>query len=155
MKYYAVILIALLCRQALCDDTRLSPRFRTVYILPMGNGLDQHLASHLTSRRVLWVVLDPPSADAIMTDALDEVFWNWLLRAYPASVLPSGNSGALTNRGGNAPAPNHSGTVFLVDPRRRVILWSTYDLPKNGSPSELERSAERITNQLKAAFGKR
>lgn len=121
----------------------------------MVNGLDQHLASHLTNKRVLWVVLDPSSADAVMTDALGDAFWNWLLRAYPDSVAPSGKSGSAVNRSGEAPAPNHSGTVFLVDPRRRIILWSAYDPPKRGLPSDLEHSAERITNQLKAAFGKR
>ena len=44
--------------------------------------------------------------------------------------------------------------VFLVDPRRRVVLWSAWENPKNPSAIELEHSAERIANQLKAAFEK-
>jgi len=34
------------------------------------------------------------------------------------------------------------------------VLWSTYELPKNSSPSEMDRSATRVANQLKTAFGR-
>lgn len=47
---------------------------QTVYLLPMGNGLDQYLANRLTSARVLQVVTDPLKADAIFTDRLGETF---------------------------------------------------------------------------------
>jgi hypothetical protein len=45
--------------------------------------------------------------------------------------------------------------VFLVDPRAKVVLWSAWERPRGPSPDELEHSAERITNHLKAAFGKK
>jgi len=128
----------------------------------MSNALDQHLASRLTSAHVLWVVLEPKSADAVLTDTLDDSFWSWLEKTYP----PASSAGAA-----GAPAPSgvragglrreveagtrQRGTVFLVDPRTRLVLWSTYELPRNASPAELDRAATRITNQLKAAFGKK
>jgi hypothetical protein len=140
------------------DEALLSPRFRTVYVVSMDNALDQHLATRLTSGRVLWVVLDPASADAVLTDNVDQNFWNWLERTYPgpsgAPPSASGNNAGAPHRVSNVSAPVYRGTIFLVDPRRRLVLWSTYELPKNSSPSEMDRSATRITNQLKTAFGR-
>jgi hypothetical protein len=154
MRTYAIILIVLICGRVFGDEARLSPRFRTVYITSMTNALDQHIATRLTSGRVLWVVLDPASADAVLTDNVDQTFWNWLVQTYPASSSASGNNIATAYRFGNAPGATYRGTIFLVDPRRRLVLWSTYELPRNSSPSELDRSATRITNQLKTAFEK-
>ncbi len=47
---------------------------QTVYLFPMGNGLDQYLANRLTSGGVLQVVTDPLKADAVFTDRLGEAF---------------------------------------------------------------------------------
>jgi hypothetical protein len=154
--HFFMLAVALCCASLSAADPRVSPRFRTVYVMPMTNSLDQHLASRLTSRHVLWVVLEPSSADAVLTDSLDETFWNWMARTYPAAAgAPGGNN----NRGGayrptGAPIGRQRGTVFLVDPRRRLVLWSTYEFPRNSSPAELDRSATRISTQLKSAFGK-
>lgn len=41
---------------------------RNVYVFPMSRGLDQYLASHLTSRGVFQVVTDPKLADAVLSD---------------------------------------------------------------------------------------
>lgn len=153
MKASAIFLFVLCCGSMFGDGYHLSPRFQTVYILSMNNSLDQHLASRLTSNRVLWVVLDPGSADTVLTDNVDDTFWSWLARTYPGSTVPN-NYGGLTRTSDTA-AAKHRGTIFLIDPRRRLILWSVYELPKNGSPAELDRSAARITAQLKAAFGKK
>jgi len=45
--------------------------------------------------------------------------------------------------------------VFLVDPRAKVVLWSAWGHPRGLSPDEMEQSAERITNHLKNALGKK
>ena len=45
---------------------------KTVYVLPMSNGLDQYLAAQLTSGSVLQVVTDPHKADAVLTDHLGQ-----------------------------------------------------------------------------------
>lgn len=152
MKRSALLLIPLFASLLLSQETRLSPRFRTVYVTQMANELDQHLASRLTSTRTMWVVLDPGSADCILTDSLDDGFWTWLSRSYPS---PAGANQAVAARYGTQAASRHRGTVFLVDPHARLVLWSMYELPRNSTPDELDRSAVRINNGLKAAFGKK
>jgi hypothetical protein len=154
MKRCLSIVAALSCILAAYGQAALSPRFRTVYIVPMPNSMEEYLASCLTSTRVLWVVLQPSNADAVLTDTLDEDFWSWLERSYGSgSTAPAEG----TDAGYRRPASfyPHSGTIFLVDPRRRVVLWSTYNLPKNTSPDELNRTAVHIVNQLRSAFGKK
>jgi hypothetical protein len=156
MRIHALILIAaFLCAPLIAANPTLSPRFRTVYILEMANGLDQHLANRFTAGRAMWVVLEPGAADAVLTESLDDSFWLWLARNYtpPAQAQPGG-SGSASRREPSV-NPRHPGMVFLVDPRTRVVLWSTWEKPKNSSPAELENSASRIASQLKAAFAKK
>lgn len=40
------------------------------------------------------------------------------------------------------------GTLFLVDPRSRLVLWSIYAEPKNASPVELDRTAGHIASRI-------
>jgi hypothetical protein len=154
MRTRRIFFVALAAALALAgQQLHISPRYQTVYILPMTSSLDQHLASRLTSAHVVWVVLEPASADAVLTDSMDEGFWTWLERTYPSSAAASNRASAL--RTGDPQPPKQRGTVFLVDPRTKVVLWSVYALPKNSSPAEVDRAAVRIATQLKAAFGKR
>ncbi len=153
MKLYLPALTVLLCALPASGQTLLSPRFKTVYIVSMPNSMDQYLASRLTSSRVLWVVHQPSSADTVLTDTLNENFWSWLERSLSFAGSASVDAADMgSNRSSSAFNP-HSGTIFLVDPRRKVVLWSRYALPKNSSPGELDRTAARIANQLKSAFG--
>jgi len=41
------------------------------------------------------------------------------------------------------------GTLFLVDPRSRLVLWSIYAQPKDASSVELDRTAAHIANQIR------
>jgi len=155
MKTPVFAATALLCASLFGANAQISPRFRTVYILGMANSLDQYLASRLTSGRVLWVVLEPPSADAVFTDTLDDAFWTWLARTYPPAAGASTSAANRDTLRRDTPTNPHRGMVFLVDPRSRVVIWSAYQLPKSSAPSEMDRAATQITNQLKAAFGKK
>lgn len=156
MRSRAILFVCLGVALLAAQEAQLSPRFRTVYLTPMANEMDQHLASRLTSTRTLWVVLDPGNADAILTDSLDDGFWNWLARTYPSATKAAGERApAPSDRYGTQNASKHRGTVFLVDPKTRLVLWSMYDLPRNFSPAEMDRVAAHINNQLKAAFGKK
>jgi hypothetical protein len=40
------------------------------------------------------------------------------------------------------------GTLFLVHPKTRVVLWSIYEKPETSQPSELDRTARRIIERL-------
>ncbi len=40
------------------------------------------------------------------------------------------------------------GTVFLVDPRSRLVIWSMYAPPKSSSAGEMDRTATRIADRL-------
>ena len=162
-RIHALILITALLSAPLCTpmiaaDARLSPRFSTVYILQMSNGLDEHLANRLTGSRVLWVVLEPARADAILTESLDESFWTWLARTYPSppgAVAPQGTGRGSAARRYPLSNSRQPGMVFLVDPRTKVVLWSAWDHPRSPAPDDVDESAERITHHLKAALGKK
>jgi hypothetical protein len=152
---FCASIATLLCASDFADETHLSPRFRTVYIMAMSNSLDQHLASRLSSGHILWVVLEPSSADAVLTDSLDDAFWTWLQRNYPASNSGDGADRPRTSRHDVPPGGPFRGTIFLVDPRKRLVLWSAYEFPRDASPSGLDRTATRLTNQLKGALGRK
>jgi hypothetical protein len=156
MKTAAILLLLLfLLTPGAVAQGNLSPRFQTVYILSMANAMDQHLASRLTSGHVLWVVLQPSSADAVLTDSLGDDFWTWLDRNYPAAGGSAAPEPSVSNVSDYSSPARHRGTIFLVDPRKRLVLWSTYELPKDSSPASLDRSATRICTQLRMAFGKK
>jgi hypothetical protein len=155
MRIPGLILATLLCASMFGEDTHLSPRFRTVFILSMSNSLDQHLASRLSSGRVLWVVLDPSSADAVLTDSLDDAFWTWLQRTYPASGGSTTGDRPRASLHDVPPGGPYRGTIFLVDPRKRLVLWSAYEFPRDLTPVGMDHAATRITNQLKSALGKK
>ena len=63
-------------------------QINTVYILAMGNGVDQFLANQLTSAGVFQVVTDPKKADAILTDRVGEPFEKKLDELYPPPPPP-------------------------------------------------------------------
>ena len=155
MRIHSVFCAVVLCGLAAGNQAHLSPRFQTVFVRSMANSLDQHLASRLTSGHVLWVVLQPSSADAVLSESVDDEFWNWLDHTYPAPAGADPTNRSGRSDGGYSTLGRQRGTIFLIDPHKRLVLWSTYDLPRDSSPAELDRSAARITNQLRGAFGKR
>jgi len=67
-------LVFLLCGSALWLCGADLTGVRTVYVMPMARGLDQYLASQLTSDHVFQVVTDPKLADAVLTDRIGESF---------------------------------------------------------------------------------
>jgi hypothetical protein len=44
------------------------------------------------------------------------------------------------------------GTVFLVSVKTREVLWSIYERPKDSRPATLERTAGRISSELKKSI---
>jgi hypothetical protein len=125
---------------------------QSVYLLPMANGLDQYVANRLAASGVFHVTTDPKKADAIFTDRLGEAFELRL----DSLLLPPVEKSSKESKAEERAAPRVStfsrtkGTMFLVDAATRAVLWSVYEPPKNTSPRELDRTAQRIVAALKA-----
>ena len=156
VKLAAFLLAALFCGALCGDDYRVLSRVHTVYILGMSNGLDQYLANRLTNTGVIWVVLDPARADAILTDRLDEDFWKWLNGRYPivSKSPPAEHADDLRFKNIGEPVGKIRGTVFLVDPKTRLVLWSSNDQAMcRASADELDRVAMRVTTRLTDSVG--
>lgn len=60
------------------------PQIRNVYLLPMGQGLDQYIANHLTRTQMFQVVTDPAKADAVFTEMLGKDFEHRMEQLYPS-----------------------------------------------------------------------
>ena len=127
---------------------------KTVYLLPMSNGLDQYLAQQLTAASVLQVVTDPQKADAVLTDHLGESFEQTLADLYQTKPKTDDKAGEATEDKGASPARSGMqgkrgrGTIFMVNRRTHDVLWSVYELPKDNRPAGLRRTAGRISDQL-------
>ena len=137
-----------------------------VYILAMRSGMDQFLAHQLSASGIFQVVTDPQKADAILTDHLGEPFENKLKELYPPPPPPKKEKDetdksatskddkkdkdkdevAFTRPAGFV---GGKGNIFLVDRKSRIVLWSIYERPKNATPQELTRTAEKVIRRLK------
>ncbi len=146
---------------------------QSVYLLPMGNGLDQFLANRLTNRQVFLVVTDPQKADALLTDQIGASFEKRLVELYPPPPPPPPPETKKTEPPPKAePAATEEpkqkeepmvrfstfgrgkGNVFLVDRKSGRVLWSVYERPRRFTADELDRTAERIVEQLLKQRGK-
>jgi hypothetical protein len=149
-------------------------KVHSVYLLPMGGGLDQHLANRITGAGLFQVVTDPKKADAVFTDRLGEGLETRLSELYPepqppkpqpAEPKPQSAAGKTDEEAKPEPQaeakPKEAsvlrvssfgkgkGTIFLVDPRSHAVLWSLYEQPKNTSSAELDRTAGRVVERLR------
>jgi hypothetical protein len=61
---------------------------KTVYLLPMNNGLDQYLANAIARLGLFEVVTDPQKADAVLTDHLGAAFEDSMKSLYPPPAPP-------------------------------------------------------------------
>jgi hypothetical protein len=138
----------------------------TVYLLKMSKGMDQYLANRLTNDHVFQVVTDPKLADAVLTDRIGESFESKLEELFPDPKAepkpePEKEEGSskhslldeplnkLSNPAGNSSFGAASGTIFLVWAKSRQVVWSAYDIPKDGSSKQLDRTASGIVNRIK------
>lgn len=165
-------------------------KVQSIYILPMGGGMDQFLANRITRLGKMQVVADPQSADTILTDRIGEPFEKKLDALYGSTkkmeekkkdevVTTDADDSDVTDKAAadaeakskadadakkkakdKADAQNEpftragsfgrgKGTFFLVDRRTRNVIWSVYEKPKSTSADELNKTAERVVNQLK------
>ncbi len=174
MTSLALLLMAMSGALAGAQETAAAPQaaallqIHHVYLLPMANGLDQHLANHLTRQGLVQVVADPARADAILTDRLGRPFEQKLDELYPeakpaAEAKPKEEEPADEKASAGmdlkvTPLERPSsfgrgkGTVFLVHRGSRAVVWSAYERPRRTTPDELDRTARRVTDQLGKAI---
>ncbi len=124
---------------------------RTVYLMPMSNGLDQYLAGQLTAGAVLQVVIDPQKADAVFTDHLGENFEQSLAELVGTKQNSDKDkteeNGATFARSGMQ-GQRGRGNIFLVNRKSHEVLWSFYEFPKDKSPDGMKHAAVRIADKL-------
>jgi hypothetical protein len=151
----------------------------TVYILAMGSGMDQYLANRLTTLGVFQVVTDPQQADAIITDRLGEPFETKFKELYPPPAPPAPPAppppakDAKDDKDSKSVVPvdkttkddkdkpdesgarrvgsfsRSRGNIFIVDRKSKNVIWSVYDRPKDSSPGEMSKTAERVVKRLR------
>lgn len=147
---------ALVCF-AVCLPAAVNPQLKqinTIYILGMGNGMDQYLANQMTALGVFQVVTDPKKADALITDRLGESFESKLKELYPpdSSKSKDAKDASNTDTSGSARVLSLGrgrGNFFIVDRKSGAVLWSIFEPPKDSTPSELTRVAHKIAQRLK------
>jgi len=163
-----LVAAALVCAQAAAVHPAL-PEVKTVYLLSMGNALDQYLANELTKVGRFEVVTDPEKADALFTDRLGLAFEERWKELYPPPPAPksveakpapekkktssSDRPGDLFDTGEKAPVRISAfgkgrGNVFLVSRKSRVVIWSHYAVPKNVSSQSIDKVARDIVTRL-------
>jgi hypothetical protein len=163
-----LLLLPACCGTLLCADLA---DVHSVYVLPMAHGMEQYLANRLTNDHVFRIVTDPKLADAVLTDRIGTGLQARLDEMLPAPVAekpapkegekekdaPDKDSstsladsmGKLQNPANNSSVGRSRGTVFLVDTKSRQVVWSAYDLPKDSSSKELDRTASDIVSRIK------
>ena len=125
---------------------------KTVYVLPMANGLDQHLALRLTSGGVLQVVTDARKADAIFTDGIGARFEEALAGLFESEKGKGEKVGEVEfAHPAMRPLSGSRGVIFLVDRNSRDVVWSTFEPPKSSQPEDLNHAAAKIVDRLAKA----
>ena len=172
MKCMKRIALLLSCTAALGFGADLTA-VKNVYLLKMQKGLDQYLANRLTHDHIFQIVTDPKLADAIWTDQIGEGFEAKLAELFPPPepeakpeqpekpAKPAKNEdpspveimGDTVNKLPSLTAQSSfgraKGTLFLVDPKSKEVVWSTFDPPRDTSSREMDRTANDIVSRLK------
>ena len=127
---------------------------KTVYVLPMSNGLDQYLAAQLTSGSVLQVVTDPQKADAVLTDHVGQSFEQSLADLYTGKPPAGDKDAGKTDDTGNTFARSGMqgqrgrGNIFLVNRKTHDVVWSFFESPGDKTPNGMRRTAAKISAKL-------
>lgn len=170
-----VLLLSALSVAALLGMDPAARDVKSVYILRMGNGLDQYLASELSKHGVYAITTDPQKADALLTETLGEGFEKKYLELYPPpkpEPTPEEKAKAEQDkdkdkkeksadevnatpvaRVGSSTWGRGKGTIFLVARDSRTVLWSMNRQPKNTAAKSMVEQARKVVNQLRKDLG--
>lgn len=163
MKRRAILLAILAAAAVLAAVDPALYEIRSVYVMPMRSGLDQHLASRLARVGQFQVVTDPQIADAVITDQVGQVFEERMKELYPPppAAKPADDKAAkektetaasegLIGGGVNRTTSfgRGNGNVFIVDRKSRRVIWSHFATAKYTTAHDQNRLADRIVDQL-------
>ena len=153
MKLGIVLACAVALQAASLSDVK------SVYVMPMSNGLDQYLAVRLSNNGAVQVVTDPQKADAVITDSVgagfEEKFDELYTKDKAAVKNDKGSADTQEFSRGRVGGARARGTIFVVDRKTHELIWSVFELPKRSSPDELNSTASRIAERFgKAKAGK-
>jgi hypothetical protein len=149
---------------------------QAVYLLPMGSGLDQYLATRLVEMHLFQVVTDPKRADAVFVDRIGEGVEDKLAELYPEEkkVEKAEKEGenkdpdakdkdakdkeknkndfsGSSSRVGSTNLQRGNGTIFLIDRRTHTVIWSLYSPAKSTNAPDVNRNAAVIAKKLELA----
>lgn len=136
---------------ALCSLFAANPQLanvKSVYLLPMANGMDQYLANHLRAAGNYVVVTDPQAADAVFTDSVGPVFERKLAELYPPKEVEEDEEKAEKEQFPVSTFRRGRGVVFLVERKSRQVVWSTYEKPRDVRADSVNQAAQRIAQRL-------
>jgi hypothetical protein len=139
---------------------------KNVYFLPLPNGLEQFVASQIVKRNLMTVVTDPNLADAFFCDIVGKGLQKRLEELFPKSAAEQAKAEAPQETGESSlamdvKAPESQrfssfgrgkGTIFLVDRKTSVVLWSAYVRPETASADDLNKAAKTIVDKLEAVM---
>ncbi|HUQ92272.1 MAG TPA: hypothetical protein VM120_11375 [Bryobacteraceae bacterium] len=157
----AAILLSVIALSAEAPSPELL-QVKRIYLLSMGSGLDQFLASRITRDRRFEVVTDPQLADALLTDRVGEPFERRFDELYPPppkeeAAEDTDKDDAKDKSPGlieqklirSSSFGKGRGNVFLVDRKTRKVIWAYYKRPKDTTPDNLDRLADKIADRLR------
>jgi hypothetical protein len=177
MKWFALLLS---CGAGLASGEDLGA-VKNVYLLKMSKGMDQYLANRLTNEHVFQIVTDPKLADAILTDHIGEGFEAKMGELFPppepvekpekpekpekddkANKRDGSQNvmdlvGDTINKLPTLPSSfgHAKGMLFLVDAKSKEVVWSTYEVPKDATSRQMDRTANDIVSRLKRELKKK
>jgi hypothetical protein len=168
MKYLSFVVVGIFgALLATCADRVILRSVHTVYVLPMGNGVDQFLANQLTVQGVYQVTTDATKADAFLSDRVGRAFDDQVEDVLPAPPKKDEEAkkreakkdekkadGALPEFPETAPVVSKGfarskGNYYLVSRETRAVLWSTFARPKDLRAESLDGVAQKVVGRLK------
>jgi len=136
---------------------------KTVYVAPMGYGMDQYMANHLTAQRLYQVMTHPKDAQLMFSDQLGPALDRKLRESFPdyfeEPAEPEKKEEDKEEKAAATKAEKDEarrgawgqgrGNYFLLDYRSGRVLWSTYFRPSTFTPKDLDQAAKKIIDRLK------
>jgi hypothetical protein len=117
---------------------------RNVYVMPMARGLDQYLASRLTSDHVFQIVTDPKLADAVLTERVGEGLQAQLEAISPTPKPPEPEPAAEPEKPAKSGKNSKHDKEAATDPVNSMFQETVNKLDSPSNNSSFGRSKGNI-----------